>query len=132
MIEFTGLPEYKLPIPKPHRNNYPPGLVTMGVKPDMKVLLEEVWVHIATMVAKESFSTLLSMKQACRFFRPVGESDEVYKNARLVKLHHFAYLPIVNKSERRLIKRCLKSGNSEATFLKGHHEYFSLGKGKLV
>ncbi|MED6175183.1 hypothetical protein PIB30_075965 [Stylosanthes scabra] len=90
----------------------------MGVK----VLPEEVWVHIATMVVKESFQDLLSMKQDCKCFRFVAESDEVYKHSRLVKLPPFIYLCFIDKSERRLIKRCLKSGNPEAMFLKGHQQ----------
>ncbi|MED6124094.1 hypothetical protein PIB30_055853 [Stylosanthes scabra] len=99
----------------------------MGVNPDVKVLSEEVWVHLATMVAKESFSDLLNMKQANKFFCSVAESDEVYKHARLVKLPPFAYLRFIDRSERRMIKRCLKSGKPEAVFLKGYQQYFTVG-----
>ncbi|MED6209471.1 hypothetical protein PIB30_055004 [Stylosanthes scabra] len=157
MIGFTWSPAYKLLIPKtpdifnahrdcssaglglalgaavvditgyPSRRNYPLALMTMGVNPNVKVLPEEVWVHIATMVGKESFSDLLSMKQANKFFRSVAKSEEVYKHARLVKLPPFAYLRFLERSERRLIKQCLKNGNPEAVFLKGHQQYFTVG-----
>ncbi|MED6175063.1 hypothetical protein PIB30_074976 [Stylosanthes scabra] len=102
------------------RNNFPPALVTMGVIPEVKLLPEEIWVHIASLVAKESFPDLLTMKLTCKFFRSVAESDEVYKHARLVKLPLFACLRFLHNSERRLIKRCVQSGNPEAMFLKGH------------
>ncbi|MED6184315.1 hypothetical protein PIB30_046256 [Stylosanthes scabra] len=49
----------------------------MAVNLDVNVLPQEVWVHIATMVAKESFPNLLSMKQSCKFFRSIAEFDEV-------------------------------------------------------
>ncbi|MED6162960.1 hypothetical protein PIB30_075440 [Stylosanthes scabra] len=121
-IGFTWLPEYKLLIPKPT------ALVMMGVIPEVKVLPEEVWVHIATLVAKELFPDLLTMKLTCKFFRSIAESDEVYKHARLVKLPPYACLRFLDKSERLLIKRCLQSGNPEAMFLKGHQQYFSVGE----
>ncbi|MED6186912.1 hypothetical protein PIB30_071277 [Stylosanthes scabra] len=114
----------------PIRNNFPPALVMMAVIPEEKLLPQENWEHIASLVAKE-FPDLLTMKLTCKFFRSVAESDEVYKHARLVKLPPFACLYFLDKSGRRLIKRCMQSWNPEAMFLKGHQQYFSVGKEAL-
>ncbi|MED6128687.1 hypothetical protein PIB30_100402 [Stylosanthes scabra] len=103
----------------------------MAVIPEVKLLPQEIWVHIASLVAKESFPDFLNMKLTCKFFRSVAEFDEVYKHARLVKLPPFACLRFLDKSERRLIKRCVQSGNPEAMFLKCHQQYFYVGKEAL-
>lgn len=81
--------------------------------------------EVIAQVASTSLVDLSYLKLSCKYFLQAASDDYVFEHASLEKF--YVVWPMTNRYANLFLMRCKKSGNPEALYRQGMHDYFSLG-----
>lgn len=81
--------------------------------------------EVMAQVASTSLVDLSRLKLSCKYFLQAADDDFVFEHASLDKF--YVVWPMTDRHASLFLMRCKKSGNPEALYRQGMHDYFSLG-----
>jgi hypothetical protein len=87
----------------------------------INILPNDMLTEVLTKVASSSFTDLFKAKLTCRDLCRLVEDDHIFQQASLENILH----SWCTNAEVMLLKRCKESGNPDAIFREGMHEYFT-------